>query len=252
MVMGLILRGVAFEFRSKREDQKWRNRWDWAIFIGSLIPALLWGVTIANLMRGFAITADKHYYGGLLPLLNPYALFGGVVFVGLFTLHGAGYLGIKISGPLKQKIKDLAAKFWIPVVLLSVIFLVWTFLATDILANPGFDGLIPAILAAVALLLFGYFLRQGREGWTFVSGGAAVLLATIMVFAGLYPDILISTLDPAYNLTVYNSAGSAYSLRLFTIVGAILIPAVLAYQGWTYWIFRERISPDSDEVDLHY
>jgi cytochrome d ubiquinol oxidase subunit II len=252
MVMGLVIRGVAFEFRSKREDTSWRNRWDWAIFLGSLVPALLWGVAVANLMRGFAIDADFHYYGGLVPLLNPYSLLGGLVFVGLFTLHGAGFLGIKLTGELKQRAKDLAGKLWIPIVVLTVGFLVWTYMATDILNNAGYDGLIPAVFAAVALLAYGWFLRKGREGWTFISGGLVILLATIMVFSGLYPRILISTLDPANSLTVYNSAASAYSLRIFTIVGLILLPAVINYQSWTYWVFRERISTDSSDIDLHY
>jgi cytochrome d ubiquinol oxidase subunit II len=252
MVMGLVIRGVAFEFRSKREGAAWRNRWDWAIFAGSLVPALLWGVAVANMMRGFAIDAEFHYYGGLLPLLNPFSLLGGLVFVGLFTLHGAGFLGIKLTGELKQRAKDLAGKLWIPIVLLAVFFLVWTYLATDILNNPGFDGLIPAVLAAVALLAYGWLLRKGKEGWTFISGGLVILLATIMVFSGLYPRILISTLDPSNSLTVYNSAASAYSLRLFTIVALILLPAVIIYQSWTYWVFRERISPESSETDLHY
>jgi cytochrome d ubiquinol oxidase subunit II len=252
MVMGLVIRGVAFEYRSKREQAAWRNRWDWAIFLGSVVPALLWGVTVANLMRGFAIDSEFHYYGGLLPLLNPFSLLGGVVFVGLFTLHGAGFLGIKLRGELKQRVKDLAGKLWILIVVLAVAFLVWTYLATDILNNPGFDGLIPAVLAAIALLTYAWFLRKGREGWTFISGGLVILLATIMVFSGLYPRILISTLDPANSLTVYNSAASAYSLRLFTIVGLILLPAVVIYQSWTYWTFRNRISPESSEIDLHY
>jgi cytochrome d ubiquinol oxidase subunit II len=252
MVIGLIIRGVAFEFRSKRDDPTWRNRWDWALFLGSLLPALLWGVTVANLMRGFAINADKHYFGGLLPLLNPYSLLGGLVFVGLFTLHGAGFLGIKLTGELKQKAKDLGGKLWIPMVVLAVGFLVWTYLGTDILNNPGFDGLIPALAAALSLLAFGWFLRKGKEGWTFISGGLVILFATIMVFAGLFPRILISTLDPSFDLTIYNSAASPYSLRIFTIVGVILLPAVLLYQSWTYWIFRDRISPDSKETDLHY
>lgn len=252
MVMGLIIRGVAFEFRSKRKDPTWRNRWDWALFLGSLVPAFLWGVTVGNLMRGFAIDADKHYNGGLFPLLNLYSLLGGLVFLGLFTLHGAGFLGIKLDGDLKQKAKNAAKRIWIPVVFLAVAFLVWTYLETDILNNPGFDGLIFAVASAVALLAYGWFIRKDQEGFSFISGGLVILLATVMVFSGLYPRILISTLDPTYSLTVYNSAASPYSLRLFTIVGVVLLPVVLIYQGWTYWIFRERIRPDSSATDLHY
>ncbi len=252
MVMGLIIRGVAFEFRSKRDDPVWRKRWDWALFTGSLVPALLWGVTVANLMRGFAINADKHYFGGLLPLLNLYSLLGGLVFVGLFTLHGAGYLSIKLSGNLNQKAKELGGKIWIPTVVLAVGFLVWTYLGTDILNNPGFDGLIPALAAALSLVAFGWLIRKGKEGLSFISGGLVILFATIMVFTGLFPRILISTLDPNFSLTIYNSAASPYSLRVFAIVGVILLPVVMIYQSWTFWIFKKRISPDSSETDLHY
>ena len=250
MLMGLIIRGVAFEFRGKRDDQAWRNRWDWAIFIGSLLPALLWGVTVGNLMRGVAIEGDMNYYGGLIPLLNPYSLMAGLVFVGLFILHGASFLGIKLEGELNQKVKGLAGKLWIPVVVLAVGFLIWTYFGTDILNNPGYDGLIPAVLTAIALLAYGWFLRKGKEGLTFIFGGLTILMATIMVFSGLYPRLMISTLDPAYSLTIYNASSSAYTLRILTIVAAIFLPIVLVYQGWTYWIFRKRLSPDSP--DLHY
>jgi len=250
MLIGLIIRGVAFEFRSKREDPAWRERWDWAIYYGSLLPALLWGVTVANLMRGVAIESDLNYYGGLVPLLNPYSMFGGVVFLGLFLVHGASFLGIKLEGDLKDRVKKLSGKIWIAVVVLTVIFLVWTYFATDILNNPGFDGLIPAILAAVALLAYGWFLRQGKEGLTFICGGLVIILATVMVFSGLFPNLMVSTLDPAYNLTIYNASSSPYTLKVITIVAAIFMPLILAYQGWTYWIFRKRLSPDSP--DLHY
>ena len=250
MLIGLIIRGVAFEFRSKREDPAWRERWDWAIYYGSLLPALLWGVTVANLMRGVAIESDFNYYGGLVPLLNPYSMFGGVVFLGLFLVHGASFLGIKLEGDLKDRVKKLSGKIWIAVVVLTVIFLVWTYFATDILNNPGFDGMIPAILAAVALLAYGWFLRQGKEGLTFICGGLVIILATVMVFSGLFPNLMISTLDPAYNLDIYNASSSPYTLKVITIVAAIFLPLILAYQGWTYWIFRKRLSPDSP--DLHY
>jgi len=250
MLLGLIVRGVAFEFRSKRDDPAWRQRWDWAIYYGSLIPALLWGVAVANLMRGVAIEADLNYYGGLIPLLNPYAMFGGVVFLALFLVHGASFLGIKLEGELKDRVKELSGKIWIAAVVLTVLFLVWTFFGTDILNNQGYDGLIPAILAAVALLAYGWFLRQGKEGLTFICGGLVIILATVMVFSGLFPNLMVSTLDPANNLTIYNAASSPYTLKVITIVAAIFVPIVLAYQGWTYWIFRKRLSPESK--DLHY
>jgi len=251
MLLGLIVRGVAFEFRSKRDDPAWRQRWDWAIFFGSLIPALLWGVAVANLMRGVAIEPDLNYYGGLLPLLNLYSLFGGLTFLALFLIHGASFLGIKLEGELKDRVKELSGKIWIVAVVLAVLFLVWTFFGTDILNNPGYDGLIPAILAAVTLLAYGLFLRQGKEGLTFICGGLVIILATVMVFSGLFPNLMISTLNPANNLTIYNASSSPYTLKVITIVAAIFLPIILAYQGWTYWIFRKRLSPDRSE-ELHY
>jgi cytochrome bd ubiquinol oxidase subunit II len=250
MLIGLIVRGVSFEFRSKRENPRWRKTWDWTIFFGSLIPALLWGVAITNLMRGVAIEGDMNYYGGLLPLLNPYALFGGLTFLGLFIIHGASFLAIKLEGDVHTRVKSLSGKLWIAAIVLAVAFLVWSYLATDILNNPGWDGLIPAILAAVSLLAYGWFLRRGREGLTFLSGGLVIILATVMVFSGLFPRLLISTLDPSNSLTIYNAASGPYTLKVITIVTAIFLPFVLLYQGWTYWIFRKRISPDTP--DLHY
>jgi len=250
MLIGLIIRGVAFEFRSKRDDPAWRSSWDWAIYYGSLLPALLWGVAVANLMRGVAIGSDLNYYGGLAPLLNPYSMFGGVVFLGLFLIHGASFLGIKLEGDLKDRVKKLSGKIWIAVVILTVLFLVWTYFATDILNNPGYDGMIPAILAAIALLAYGWFHRQDKEGLTFICGGLVIILATVMVFSGLFPRLMISTLDPTYSLTIYNASSSPYTLKVITIVAVIFLPLVLAYQGWTYWIFRKRLSPDS--LDLHY
>ena len=135
-------------------------------------------------------------------------------------------------------------------VFVAVVFLVWTYLETDILNNPGFDGLVPAILAAAALLAYGWCLKNDREGYLFISGGLSIILATVMVFSGLFPRLMISTLDPAFNLTIYNASSSAYTLKIITIVAAIFIPIILAYQGWTYWIFRKRLSPESP--DLHY
>ncbi len=250
MIMGLIIRGVAFEFRSKREEPLWRERWDWALFLGSLIPAYFWGLMIANLMRGIALDADFYYYGGLLPLLNPYALVGALAFVGLFLLHGASFLGIKLLSPLKEKAWKAARWLWLPVTLLGSGFLVWTYLATDLLDNPGLDGSIPGVITLLALAGYGVFLRLKSEMAVFISGGIAILGTTLMVFSGLFPRIMISTLDPSFSLTIYNSASSPTTLRLMSIVVLIFLPLVMLYQGWTYWIFRQRIGPDSP--DLHY
>ena len=248
MLVALILRGVSFEFRGKRQGKGWRSFWDWAIFTGSLLPALLWGVTVGNLMRGFAIQQDMNYYGGLLPLLNPYALLSGLVFVTLFVMHGANFLGLKAPHDISERARKVAFVGWIVATVLTVAFVVWTFFATDLLTKPGLNGLIPALLAAVALLVTGWLVRVGKGGWAFVAGALAIVFATIMVFAGLYPRILISTLDPAWSLTITNAASSHYTLKVMTVVAAIFVPVVLAYQAWNYWVFRKRVEAKPEKL----
>ncbi len=239
MLIFLILRGVSFEFRSKKPDAKWRNTWDWMIFIGSLGAAVLWGAVVGNLMRGLAIESDMNYYGGLLPLLNPFALWAGITFVALFIMHGANYLALRTTGDLEARAKQAAYRWWIYALVATVILVVWAFFATSILHGLG---LISAVIAAIALILVGVFIKQGAFGKAFVSGALTLVFATIMVFAGLYPNILISTIDPKYSLTIYNASSSPYTLKVMTIVAVIFLPFVLAYLAWTYWVFRGRIS----------
>ncbi len=248
MLVALILRGVAFEYRSKNEKPSWRNFWDWSIFIGSLVPAFLWGVTVGNLMRGLPIDMHMYYCGGLLPLLNPFALLAGLVFVSLFTMHGANFLGLKTIGEIAERAKTAAFGSWIVATILTVAFVVWTYFGTDILTKPGINGLIPAILAALALLATGWLVWTGKSGWAFVSGSLTIVFATIMVFAGLFPRIMISTASPSYTLTIYNASSSPYTLNVMTIVAVIFVPIVLAYQIWTYWVFRKRIETKPDQL----
>jgi len=248
MLVGLILRGVSFEFRSKSDSPRWRNTWDWLLFLGSLIPAVLWGAVVGNLMRGLAIDDKMTYWGGLLPLLNPFALLASITFVALFAMYGANLLILRTTGQVEKRAKALAPRLWLVATLLTVILVIWTFLATDILTKPGINGLIPAILAALSLLLVGLFQRQGRYGWALVCSALTFVLATVMVFAGLYPRILISTLNPDYSLTIYNAASSPYTLRVMTIVAVVFVPIVLAYLVWTYKTFSKRIG----EKDLGY
>ncbi len=241
MLVALILRGVAIEYRSKRESVKWRAAWDWMIFIGSALPALLWGVAVGNLMRGFPIDENMNYWGGLLPLLNPYSILGGLVFVALFLMHGANFLALKLEGEMAERARKVGFQTWIAATVLTVAFVVWTFFATDILTKPGVNGLIPAALAAVALLLVGYFRNAKKDGLAFLMGSLTVVFATIMVFAGLYPRILISTIKPEYSLTIANASSTPYTLTVMTIVAVVFVPIVLAYVGWTYWVFRKRV-----------
>lgn len=246
MLLALIMRGVGFEYRAKVDNKNWRAFWDWAIFGGSLIPALLWGVTIGNLLRGFAIQEDMNYYGGLLPLLNPYALLGGLVFVALFVMHGANFLGRKTTGMVLERVERVTFPAWIVASSLAVVFVIWTFFATDILF--GLQGIIPAIFAVLALLITGWLISIRRTGWAFITGALTIVFITAMVFAGLYPRILISSLDPQFSLTIANAASSPYTLKVMTIIAAIFLPIILAYQAWTYWVFRKRVDAKPEKL----
>lgn len=248
MLVMLIVRGVGFEFRSKRESKGWRNFWDWMIFTGSLVPALLWGVTVGNLMRGFDIAQDMNYYGGLLPLLNPYAILSGLVFVSLFTMHGANFLSRKAPEEIGDRAKKTGFAAWVITLILTVSFMVWTFLSTDILTKPVINGLVPAILAAISLIFTGWLIKNNKSAWAFISGSLVIVFLTISVFTGLYPRILISSLKPEWSLTIFNASSGQYTLKVITIIAAIFIPIVLIYQGWTYWVFRKRIDGKAEKL----
>jgi len=246
MLVALIVRGVAFEFRSKDENPRWRALWDWCIFIGSLVPALLWGVALANIVRGVPIDGEMQYVGGFFNLLNWYALIGGLTSLIGFTLHGAIFISLKTSDDLQERSHKLASRLWIPTVVLLLAFGISTYFATDILDKLGVNpGVIP-ILAFVALLLAGYFLRIKRDGWAFAMTGLSIATTTLTLFMILFPRVMVSSLDPAWSLTIYNASSSEYTLQVMTVVALIFVPVVLIYQGWTYYVFRKRLTVESE------
>lgn len=241
LLLALILRGVAFEFRSKDENPRWRSLWDWAIFAGSLVAALLLGVAFANLVRGVPIDADMNYTGGFFNLLNPYALLGGVVTVLMFALYGAIFLSMKTSHDLMLRARETARRLWLPVVIVLVIFLVATYFATDILSRLGVNpGVIP-LTGTVAVLLAGYFIHRGHDGWAFTMLVVSIAFALVTMFMIMFPRVMISSSNPEWSLTIYNASSSPYTLQVMTIVALIFVPIVLIYQGWSYWVFRHRI-----------
>ncbi|MFC6021172.1 cytochrome d ubiquinol oxidase subunit II [Plantactinospora solaniradicis] len=236
ILLALIFRGVAFEYRHKRADAAWKARWDAAIFLGSLLPAVLWGIVVANLLRGVPLAADHDYAGGLLDLLSPYALLGGATTAALFVTHGAVFLALKTTGEVRDRAGRLAARSALATALLAGTFLAITL---TIRHTPAAVGL--AAGAAVALVGALAATRVRREGWAFVGTAAAIGLTVATLFAALFPNVLPSTTDPAGTLTVANAASGAYSLKVMTWVAVVFAPLVLAYQGWTYWVFRKRI-----------
>jgi len=241
MLVALIVRGVAFEFRSKDNHPAWRKVWDWMIFLGSLLPALLWGVAFANLFRGVPIDAEMQYVGSFLDLLNPYALLGGLAMLAAFTLHGAIFLSLKTRDELAERAHAAAARLWLPTVVVEFGFVFATFFATDMIDRLGINpGPVP-IGSGVALLVAGLFIRQRRHGWAFVMTTLTIVLSAATVAIGLYPRVMVSSLNPAWSLTIYNASSSPYTLGVMTVVALIFVPIVLIYQGWSYWVFRKRI-----------
>jgi cytochrome d ubiquinol oxidase subunit II len=249
-LMALIVRGVAFEFRSKDQHPLWRSLWDWAIFVGSLLPALLWGVALSNILRGVPIDGNMNYTGGFLNLLNGYALLGGLVSLLGFTLHGAIYLSLKTSGELAESARKTAFGLWVPVLAVLLAFITITYYVTDILKKLGANpGPVP-ITAIAAMLLSGYFLYRKWTGWAFAMTSLSIAAVTITLFMELYPRVMVSSTQPDFSLTIYNASSSPYTLTVMSIVALIFLPVVLAYQAWTYWVFRKRVSEKVEE--LHY
>ena len=243
LLVGLIIRGISFEYRSKDAAPAWRSRFDWMIAIGSFLASVLLGAAFANLARGVPINADKMFTGNLFTLLNPYGLLGGVTTVAIFLLHGANFLGLKLDGTLRERVNVAAKRIWIVTSLLYIALGIWTYIAgfwNRGMVNPG---IIP-IAAVVVLLLTGYFLNRKMEGWAFIMTALNIVLTQVTFFTMTFPNVMLSSTDPAFSLTVYNASSSQYTLTVMSIVALIFVPIVLAYQGWTYYMFRKRISTD--------
>ncbi|MFJ8663254.1 cytochrome d ubiquinol oxidase subunit II [Streptomyces sp. NPDC093795] len=232
----LIIRGVAFEYRAKRPEENWQRNWEQAIFWTSLLPAFLWGVAFGNIVRGVKIDADMEYVGGFWELLNPYALLGGLVTLTLFTFHGAVFASLKTVGDIRVRARALALKLGLVTAVLALGFLVWTQVHT------GDSWSLAAMLIAVVALIGAIgAIKVGREGWSFALSGVTIAAAVAMFFLALFPDVMPSSLDPAWSLTVTNASSSPYTLKVMTWCAAIATPLVLLYQSWTYWVFRKRI-----------
>lgn len=237
ILVALIVRGLAFEYRHKRDDATWKARWDTAIIVGSFVPAFLWGVAFANILRGVRIDAEMEYVGGFFELLNPYALLGGAMTLLLFLTHGAVFVSLKTDGPIRHEARALAEKAGLAAAGVTVVFLAWTQLQTGTAASLVAFG-----VAAVALVAGLLALPAGREGWAFLGTFVAIALGVAGLFLALFPDVMPTTLADGTGLTTTNAAATAYTLKIMTVVAAIFTPLVLAYQAWTYWVFRKRIA----------
>lgn len=243
ILFALILRGAAFEFRSLHESLRWRTIWDWVIFTGSLLPGFFTGIILANMLSGIPIDAHMNYTGNALTLFNPYALLTGIVFVVLFALHGAIFINLRVTGPLVERSRKAAQLLWLPTVVLVLLFSIASYLSSDAFRHLFLNPRIAPIgdLMIVALLTVGWLVYKRREGLAFAMTCLTIALAAITICLGLFPNVLISSLNPAWNLTITNAASSPYTLQVMSWLALTLLPFVLLYQGWSYWIFRKRI-----------
>lgn len=237
ILLALIVRGLAFEYRHQRDDDAWRGWWDRAIIVGSLVPAVLWGVAFANIARGVPLDADHEFTGSLLTLLNPFGLLGGVVTLLLFLTHGAMFVALKTDGDIRHRARRLAVRLGIGAAAAAVVFLVWTQWSTGNLGSA-----VMFVTAAAALLAGVAAASVGREGWAFTGTFATIALAVAGLFVALFPDVMPSTTTAAYSLTTTNAAATPYTLEIMTWVAALFTPVVLGYQAWSYWVFRKRIA----------
>lgn len=243
MLLALILRGVAFELRGRYDSHEWRRYWEGAIFFGSFLPAVLWGIAVTDLFKGLPINEQMVYTGTFFDLLSFHSLLGGIAFLLVFAFHGASFLTLRLADTkLLGRARILARRAGALAILAFVLYIFMTFTTTDFMEK----GLAVALLLGAALLfVLGYVaMLRGCGKGSFLMSTLAIALTTVSVFAALFPRLMVSSLNPDWSLTIANSSSTPYTLSIMTTAALCLVPVVLIYQGWTYWIFRKRVSPE--------
>ncbi len=250
ILFALIVRGVSFEFRGKVDSPGWRKIWDTCMFVGSLLPAILFGAAFANIFRGIPIDGQGIYKGTFFTLLNPYGLLGGILFLMLFLVHGSLWLAIKSNGALHQRAVALAKKLWVVLLVVAVIFLVASKFATTLYDNYFKNPALFLVILITVAGLFGVRIFLAKEScWkAWFSSALTIVGATFFGVVGLYPRMFPSSLDPAYTLTAHNASSSPLTLKIMLIVALIFVPIVIAYQAWAYRLFSGKVR----EEDLAY
>jgi cytochrome bd ubiquinol oxidase subunit II len=239
----LIVRVVSFEWRERSDNPRWRAVWMWVNTVGSVGASFIWGVALANLLHGVPLTSSHQFSGDFLDLFSAYTVLAGMSVVCLFALHGATYLSLRTVGELRERAAATAKRLSVLAAVLAVAFLAWTVVVAHNRNERGVVPVaIPAALAALALLLAVWFIRTRHEGRAFAMTGLGAIGIVATLFTGLYPRVLVSRPSFANSLTISNASTGHYALQVITIVAAIFIPVILLYQGWTYHVFRKRLS----------
>jgi cytochrome bd ubiquinol oxidase subunit II len=238
LLAALIVRGVSFEYRGKRQAARWTRTWDGLMVAGSVAAPLLIGLVLGDLLHGLPINSSQEYTGSFWDLFQPYGLFTGITFVLICLLSGATFLCLKTTDDLREGAWRLARRI-APVTGAAVVaFAIWTHVqsSTTFLLNPV------ELLAVLGVIAAVWLVYDHREGFAFAATTVTMAACVVSIFTGLYPNVMVSSTKAAYNLTVHNTASGAYSLKVMSVVVVIFLPFVLAYQTWTYYVFRRRVS----------
>jgi cytochrome bd ubiquinol oxidase subunit II len=246
LLCALIVRGVSFEYRGKSTSERWRSSWSWLLSIGSLLAPFLIGLALGDLLNGLPIGADHEYTGTFWDLFTGYGVFAGIALVAICLLHGAIFITLKTVGDVRFRAAKFARRFAPVTALLTIAFVSWTHVTAG---GGGFLNVIE-FLTILAVLAAWALVTAHRDGWAFAATTTTIGLSIITLFVDLYPRVMVSSTNRAYSLTVYNSASGEYTLKVMTVVGLVLLPIVLAYQAWTYYVFRRRITDQSFQPAL--
>jgi cytochrome bd ubiquinol oxidase subunit II len=241
MLLALIMRGVAFELRGKHTSAGWRRFWDGSIFFGSAVPAFLWGVAVTNLLIGLPINSHMIYTGSFWDLLTPYTIIGGLTFLFVFTFHGATFLTLRlVEGDMTIRIRHAAQKAGLAAIVFFVLCIILTYAQTDLFKSSL--AVILLFLAAATFIAAYISTATAKYLAGFTLSSLAIVFTTAAFFAGLFPRLMVSSLQPEWSLTIYNASSTPYTLSIMSVAAGCLVPIVIAYQIWTYWIFRKRLS----------
>src|SRR6516225_12461435 len=238
LLAALIARGLSFEYRGKRDTPHWRRTWDWLLTVSSVLAPLIIGIALGDLLQGLPINSAQNYTGSFWELFQPYGVFTGVTLVLICALHGATFLSLKTTDGMHERSRRLARRI-APVTTAAVIgFIIWTHVEHS---DTFFLNLVE-LLAILAVIAAAWLVYDERDGFSFAATTVTIASAIVAIFVGLYPNVMVSSTNAAYNLTVHNTASPHYTLKVMTVVAVILLPVVLAYQTWTYYVFRKRVS----------
>jgi cytochrome bd ubiquinol oxidase subunit II len=244
VLAALMARGVALEYTTLRDGERWRRTWRWALTIGSVLAPLLLGIALGDLLNGLPIDSSHDYTGNFFDLLTGYGIWTGLTLLGLCALHGATFLKLRTEGAVRERARALARPLGWAAIALVIGFVIWTRTVAG-----GNDVPEPVqILAVIAVIFAARLAASDNDGWAFTASAVAIAATVGSIFIDLYPNVMVSSTNTAYNLTVHNAASGGYALKVMTIVAVIFLPIVLLYQGWSFHVFSGRLKGPAKET----